>query len=314
MSEIFTASVDLDRGTVLEPPRIVPQPLVGADEQPQWSPDGKHLSYFSKEKAAPGTRDRLILKIRSEETGETRELKTSLEWLARSSWAPEGRSLFVIGSDGKASLAIFEIDVRTGQATLIIDSEAGANIKFIAPSRDGRSVYYTYFEFGKKRARLMGIDLATRETRELYRQDAPPDIGGLSISPDGKALLFGTLAPDDSLVLKAVPLPGGGTPREVIRSKTGGFGVSIDIHGSYGWAPDGKRILFFKEISSDQKDEKCELSIVPVEGGPVRGLGLVVDGSPDVISLHPDGRRLAYSVSKSAAEVWVMENFLPNKK
>jgi Tol biopolymer transport system component len=314
MSEIFTASVDLDKGTVIEPPRIIPQPLVGADEQPQWSPDGKFLAFFSKEKTAPGTRDRMILKIRSEDAGETREVKTSLEWLARSSWAPDGRSLFVIGSDGKASLAIFQIDVRTGQATLIVDSEPGANIKFIAPARDGHSVYYTCFEFGKKRARVMGIDLATRETRELYRQDAPPDIGGLSVSPDGKALFFGTLAPDDSHVLKTIPLPEGGTPREIIRSKAGAFGVSIDIHGGYCWAPDGKRILFFKEVSADKKDEKCELSVVPVEGGPVQGLGLIVDGSPDVISLHPDGRHLAYSVSRSAAEVWVMENFLPPGK
>lgn len=311
ISEILTASVDLDEGTVIEPPKIVPQPLVGADEQPQWSPDGKHLSFFSKEKTAPGTRDRMILKIRSEDTGETREVRTNLEWLARSSWAPDGQSLFAIGSDGKASLAIFRIDVRTGQATLIVDSEPGANIKFIAPAGDGHSVYYTYFEFGKKRARVMAIDLATRETRELYRQDAPPDIGGLSVSPDGKELLFGTLAPDDSHVLKTIPLPEGGIPREVLKSKAGAFGVSTAIHGGYCWAPDGKRILFFKEVGADRKDEKCELSAVPVGGGVIRGLGLVIDGSPDVISLHPDGRRLAYSVSRSAAEVWVMENFLP---
>lgn len=311
MSEIFTASVDLDKGAVIEPPKIVPQPLVGADEQPQWSPDGKFLAFFSKEKTAPGTRDRMILKIRSEDTGETREFKTNLEWLSRSNWSPDGRSLFVVGSDGKASLAIFRIDVRTGQETLIIDSESGANIKFIAPARDGRSVYYTYFEFGKKRARVMGIDLATRKTRELYRQDAPPDIGGLSVSPDGKALFFGTLAPDNSRVLKTIPLPEGGTPREILKSNAGAFGVSVDIHGGYSWAPDGKRILFFKEVSAGEKGKKCELSAVPIEGGPLQGLGLVVEGSPDVISLHPDGRRLAYSVSRSAAEVWVMENFLP---
>jgi len=54
MSEIFTASIDLDKGTVIEAPKIVAQPLVGAAEQPQWSPDGKHLAFFAKERTAPG--------------------------------------------------------------------------------------------------------------------------------------------------------------------------------------------------------------------------------------------------------------------
>jgi len=94
----------------------------------------------------------MILKIRSEDTGETREVRTDLEWLLRSSWSPDGRSLFVVGSDGKASMAIFRIDALTGQATLIVDSEPGANIKFIAPAKDGQSIYYTYFEFARNAA------------------------------------------------------------------------------------------------------------------------------------------------------------------
>ncbi|HDT12749.1 MAG TPA: tetratricopeptide repeat protein, partial [Candidatus Aminicenantes bacterium] len=277
MSDIFTASVDLERGGVIEPPKILPQPLVGADEHPQWSPDGKFLAFFSKEKSAPGTRQRMALKIRSEDTGETREVKTNLEWLARSSWAPDGRSLFVIGSDGKNTLALFQVQLETGQTTFLVNSEPGANIKYIAPANDGNSVFYTYFEFAKKRSRIMSIDLITRESRELYRQDAPPDVGGLSVSPDGKELVFKTLAPDDLQILKAIPLPGG-PPREIIRAKSSAFGVSLSVHAAFCWTPDGKRILFFRDVGQGQA-KKSELCSVPKEGGEIQGHGLFVEGS-----------------------------------
>lgn len=312
MSEIFTASVDLDKGTMIEPPKIVPQPLVGADYQPQWSPDGKRLAFFSKEKTAPGTRDRMALKIRSEDTGETREVRTNLEWLTGARWAPDGRSLFVIGSDGKNTLALFQVQVETGQGTFLVNCEPGASIKFNAPAHDGKSVFYTYFEFAKKRCRIMSIDLATRESRELYRQDAAPDIGGLSVSPDGKELIFGTLAPDDMLVLKAIPLPGG-PAREIIKAKSSAFGGSLSVHGAFCWTPDGKRILFFRDIRQGQ-ETKSELCSVPAAGGEIQGYGLIVEGTPSDLSLNPNGRRLAYATSRSGAEIWVMENFLPREK
>jgi hypothetical protein len=36
--------------------------------------------------------------------------------------------------------------------------------------------------------------------------------------------------------------------------------------------------------------------------------------NPTSVSLHPDGRRLVFSISQPSAEVWVMENFLPVEK
>ena len=251
LSHVFTASVDLDKRAVIAPPKVLPQPLVGADHEPQWSPDGKSLAFYSIGPAAPGVRGPMALKIRSESTGETRELKTNLLWVARPSWAPDGRSLFVVGSDGKNTLALFQVQVETGLTTFLVDSEPGANIKFIAPARDGKSVFYTYFEFAKKRSRILSIDLATRESRELYRQDAPPDITGLSASPDGKELIFGTLAPGDSYVLLAIPLPGGPL-REIIKAKSSSFGISLSIYGGC-WTPDGKQILSFRDVGQGRE-------------------------------------------------------------
>ena len=311
ISHVFTASIDLVKRTVIAPPKVLPQPLVGADHEPQWSPDGKDLAFYSVGPAAPGARGPMALKIRSESTGETRELKTNLLWVSRPVWAPDGRSLFVVGSDGRNTLALFQVQVETGLTTFLVDSEPGANIKFIAPARDGKSVFYTYFEFAKKRSRIMSLDLATRESRELYRQDAPPDITGLSVSPAGQELIFGTLAPGDSYVLMAIPLAGGPL-REIIKAKSSSFGISLSIYGGC-WTADGKQILSFRDVGQG-RERKSELCSVPAAGGEIQGAGLVVEGSPSHLSLHPDGRRLAYAVSRSGTEIWVMENFLPAEK
>jgi Tol biopolymer transport system component len=308
MEDIFIASIDLEKGTLIDPPKVLPQALVGANYYPQWSPDGRYLVYISDRKEGSGGRTTQKLWVRSTETGETREISTKLLRFGRLHWAPDGRSLFVVGNDGKTFLALYRVDVQTGEATFYIDSEPGTNIKSIAPSRDGKSVYYAYFEFAKKRCRIMSIDVSTKETREIYRQDAPPDVGGLSVPPDGKCLVFGTMDPDGSWVLKAIPLPGG-PPREIIKSKASASGVST----TFFWTLDGKRILFFVDASKG-KDKESELWSVPAEGGEPQNLGLTINVNPSSVSLHPDSRRMAFSVRQPSAEVWVMENFLPVEK
>ena len=308
MEDIFIASIDLEKGTLIDPPKVLPQALVGANYYPQWSPDGRYLVYISDRKEGSGGRTTQKLWVRSTETGETREISTKLLRFGRPHWAPDGRSLFVVGNDGKTFLALYRVDVQTGEATFYIDSEPGTNIKSIAPSRDGKSVYYAYFEFAKKRCRIMCLDLDTKETKELYQKEAPPDIGNLGVSPDGNSLMFVTGEPDWPLIVKIIPLPNG-TPRDLIKSKDSASGVGT----AYFWSPDGKGLLFFMDASKG-KEKKKEIWFVPAEGGDPQSLGLTINENPSSVSLHPDGRRLAFSFSQPSAEVWVMENFLPVEK
>ncbi len=56
---------------------------------------------------------------------------------------------------------------------------------------------------------------------------------------------------------------------------------------------------------------RIELWSIPVTGGEPRKLNLGVKVSH--LSLHPDGRRIAFTGPdpKGGDEVWLMENFLP---
>ena len=90
----------------------------------------------------------------------------------------------------------------------------------------------------------------------------------------------------------------GGPPRELLRLKTA-------ILSGVEWARDGSQLLF-----SRGGEPTPELWRIPVQGGQPRRLGLVTNQNAR-ISLHPDGRQIAFTAGETKTEVWVMENFLP---
>ncbi|MCX6376441.1 MAG: hypothetical protein NTU88_10495, partial [Armatimonadetes bacterium] len=55
---------------------------------------------------------------------------------------------------------------------------------------------------------------------------------------------------------------------------------------------------------------KTELWSVSVQGGEPRKLDLTAENMRD-LSVHPDGRQIAFTAGQTKSEVWVMENFLP---
>ena len=95
----------------------------------------------------------------------------------------------------------------------------------------------------------------------------------------------------------------GGEPRELYRfEKIGYEGHSIT------WTADGKYILF-----EGEGPRYRELFRISADGGEPQKLGLEMNRFFN-LSVHPDGRHIAFSSSGSNAipdEVWVMENFLP---
>ena len=66
--------------------------------------------------------------------------------------------------------------------------------------------------------------------------------------------------------------------------------------------------------SSDDPEEVAEANVelwrIPAEGGQPEKLGL--EGALSV-RVHPDGRQIAFVRSERRAEIWKMENFLPER-
>jgi Tol biopolymer transport system component len=72
---------------------------------------------------------------------------------------------------------------------------------------------------------------------------------------------------------------------------------------------DGRWILLAKRSNGDKN---WQLLRIPIEGGTPQSTGVELDENllDRGIELSPDGSRIAYTTSKSAAELWTLDNVL----
>ena len=163
-------------------------------------------------------------------------------------------------------------------------------------------------------------DLASGGERELYRTG--PDgfqqddfreqwEADISISPDGRELAFRHMdRPGGFEALRVIPTEGG-EPRELFRVVKNAP-VVLRVHA---WTRDGRYLLFSKHYADPETwMVKSELWRIRREGGTPEKLDIEVDGVLRHLRIHPDGRRIAFTVSREIDENWVMENVFPLKR
>lgn len=307
LSDVYVARLDFEKFKILGQPEAITQQFVGSNSSPTWSPDGKYLAYISNRKSAKGGPDSYVLCIRSEETGEVREVNLKIRYLWMTCWSPDGQSIFATLEDTEDRQGLHKIDIQTGDLTLIVQSEPGSMIKSFVLSFNREYAFYAYFQWEKKVVRIIKRDLETGGEKEVYRKPAPPDLGRFNISPDGQYLSFSTSDkdPEKDHVIRIIPVDGG-EPRDLLKGQLKDFTLHV-------WTPDGKEIIFGK-LSSDGKKKTYEVWRVPVEGGEPQKIGFIRDEEMRSFRIHPDRKRIAFASRKSSTEIWVMENFLPEKK
>ncbi|MGB7062516.1 MAG: hypothetical protein WBF13_09235, partial [Candidatus Zixiibacteriota bacterium] len=300
--DVYVATIDPEAGRLLTSPEKVTQRFEGTNDWPDWSPDGKYLLYRSDREASDNLGAKSPLCVRSMETGEERELYVQLRLFNSHYYSTDGRFVIVQGVDNDGQNGLFQIDVETGLATILVKCAAGTRIRWATWSPDGDKLFYKYMVTSEEPTRLMQYDLETRQEQELFRENSWPTCPALS--PDGQWLAFQTLDQEKmNRSLNVMPADSGEL-REIV-------GLEGDEYiSSIAWMPDGKSILYVKSTLDDPKQR--ELWQVSTEGGSPRNVGLTMDGMT-FLSVHPDGRQIAFSAYKRQTEIWVMENFLPDE-
>jgi Tol biopolymer transport system component len=298
--EVYTASVDLQQGVVTDLPAPAPQ-VLGSNQGPEWSPDGKSLAYIHNGNT---------IVIRSLETGTERTLTTMENIFTIGSgerylrWSPDGQQLLL-----PQRRRLLRVDVTTGEATPIATD---GRSRYGRWSRDGKGVFYARLLGGNDAAaQIVRLNLETQQKEVLYTSELPGDyFESLELSPDGRWLAFSGAAlektsGDEETVLMVMPAEGG-QPRLLLR-----FPGSEWLKVA-GWTPDGEEILFVRDLKLATKPSTTLWRIRTDEGAPRKlDLGMNV---LNYIRFQPGGLRVAFDSGQRGTEIWVMENFLPPAK
>jgi Tol biopolymer transport system component len=292
--DILQAGFDFALGKFMAPPVLAVPTFVETNRQPHWSPDGKYLAYLSRD---------FMIGIRSAATGElVRELSLYQEmaYLLSFSWASDGASFIVVGTDAKGRSGIFRLNQQTLRTTPIVLPESGSrgDVNPAVESPDGKSLYHrlraprtntlsppAFVSFVKR-------NLMSGTTTEIIRR---PNLGGLNLSPDGR--FIATSYNESSKVTSILVAPtGGGEPRELMRDQP--------PLGIFTWAPDS-RSLFVRKGTETWR--------APIDGGQPSKLDVTLDPTWAAFDVHPDGRQIAIQTDARGKppELWVLENFLP---
>jgi dipeptidyl aminopeptidase/acylaminoacyl peptidase len=135
-------STNLDVYTVSlsggEPKKITISP--GADDGPQYSPDGKYLAFRTQMRAGYES-DRIRLQVLERATGATTNLTESLDrWVGSFTWSPDSTRLFFTSED-RGRIGLQMISATGGGIRNIINGSS--SVDDVQLTADGRTMIYT---------------------------------------------------------------------------------------------------------------------------------------------------------------------------
>lgn len=286
-SNVYLARLDSTGLNFEGEPELVSSRFVGSTIMADWSPDGSLLAYRLGTDVHHGR----PLVICSVETSDERLVSPADSFrpigrMLGPRWSPDGQSLLVYGPGREGGPGLYTVNVETGLPTLV-SSFRDNLMRHAVWSPDGTAIYV------RSPGKLSRLEVATGRETELYTGGG--GLRGMDLSPDGRWLA--TYQGEDSLVV----LPSvGGEPREVVHLDEDE--VNHPQRTFVRWMPDGEHLLFSKRESQMWK--------VHAGSGVQQQIGPAIEGLIRA-AMHPDGRRIAFTVQQSGSALWVMENFLP---
>jgi Tol biopolymer transport system component len=301
LSDVFLTELDFATGRVLSPPALAAQRFAGANSGPAWSPDGQRLLYHSRRGSGAGW-GAVALCIRDTASGDVREVPTRLETIARAGWFPDSQSLLAIVQTASSWPAQFHINIETGESEPV-ELFRVAGIGGAGWTRDGKTLFFQRWGSSGKGSAIVARDVAIGKEREVHSLAGPAVyISSPMVSPDDRHVAVAVNEFDESRSKAVIVVSvAGGEAQTVVRDTRFPWPPPI------AWAPDSRGVLFVKQPNPD--DQRTELWIAPLGGGEPRKLDLAAPSMRD-LSVHPDGRHVAFTSGGDRSEVWVMENFL----
>jgi Tol biopolymer transport system component len=298
----FIVPVDEQTGKLTGSPSPVDPNYPGASES-AWSSDGK-LLYYSMSKGPSGNRSQVLV-IRSEETGESREITPKLNrgW-SGPILSPDGRRFAVKGTGQNRNFGVFAIGSESGDVSQLakIPTENQPMLPYQNWSPDGKAIFYNVRSLEKSEEFVIRRkDLTTGEEKDVHRGIHTRE---MRISPDGTRFVYTRAdSPTKSHVLGILDIQSG---KELELWRVPEADSPYIEHPA--WTPDGRHVLVARKLK-----QGSELWRFPAAGGPGEKLHFFLEETWGFV-MHPSGKRMAFMQSRPNYELWVLENFLPALK
>ena len=250
------------------------------DGDPQWSPDGKQVSFTSNRRG--GTNDIWVMPAGG---GEARQLTDwpSNEWGAR--WSPDGSTIAFMSDRDATQAEVWTIPTAGGEAKRITHNNAAADEVRWAP--DGRTLFYTGATADGSR-QLFRVPATGGAPRAMTHAEGGARIGNIAVSPDGAQVAYSYFV-SGLAFLEVVPAVGGAS-RRFASDSTRSYRIQAE------WSPDGSRIVASEE---NYETNFFNLMAVSFPQGTARRLTTTTDAFEGYPRWTPDGKTLVFGSGRA---------------
>jgi Tol biopolymer transport system component len=282
-------------------------PLPGQVFDVTWLPDGESIlcyGYINEQVKRSGLQNIFAINI---VTGQARALATNLTIAGQLRVSPDGKSVLVFGLDKQRSNekyykgGIYIVNIETGKPVEIKLKQDVPPYSWTAEwDKEGKNIFYA------SNNQIVKHNIESGEEKIIYnaRQFTYPNI---MRSHDGNNLLIDIMVDKTGADCQLLSInENGGEPKILCTHKD----VSNIRLRRIALSPDGKYIYFSSLFDDYKIGLKSILYRIPSAGGTPENLWQSKEYFIAGMSIHPDGKKMAFSTYETGSDLRVIENLV----